>query len=221
MTLLRGRGDAYFQAPEGSAAHGHGSWVQPLVSELQGGWFLRIFCLLPDCKACAARSLGYLAGQLLPTSSSAALLLSHLRFALPQLSCPSGGSSDYVESMVRAGAVQALMKILRLRYRWLYPTESLLRLKADAAFAVPVSCPTSCGWTTGLANSPLPLLSPYLPPPPWASTLHRLAGSSDSERRRLTAGKAARGRSDPSPRAAVDGNGGRKGLTSHDLTLSL
>uniref|UniRef100_A0A7S4KQ21 Uncharacterized protein n=1 Tax=Guillardia theta TaxID=55529 RepID=A0A7S4KQ21_GUITH len=82
--------------------------VQPLVSELQGGWFLRIICLLPDCKACAARSLGFLAG----------------------------GSSDYVESMVRAGAVQALMKILRLRYRWLYPTESLLRLKADAAFAV-------------------------------------------------------------------------------------
>jgi hypothetical protein len=87
--------------------------VQPLVAELKYGWLVfRLACWCPGPKSCAARALGHLAS----------------------------GSAENVEVMVKAGAVQALMQILRLKnYGWLFPptdNTTLLRLKGDAAFAV-------------------------------------------------------------------------------------
>ena len=86
--------------------------VLPLVAELNRGWILRPHaCRFAGTKSCAARALGQLAA----------------------------GSAENVEVMVKAGAVQALMQILRLRnHWWLFPTDNatLLRLKGDAAFAV-------------------------------------------------------------------------------------
>jgi len=85
--------------------------VQPLVAELNNGWVFRLGCRFPATKSCAARALGQLAN----------------------------GSAENVEAMVKAGAVQALMQILRLKnFWWLFPTDNntLLRLKGDAAFAV-------------------------------------------------------------------------------------
>ena len=85
--------------------------VQPLVAELNNGWVLRVGCRFHATKSCAARAMGQLAS----------------------------GSAENVEVMVKAGAVQALMRILRLKnFWWLFPTDNdtLLRLKGDAAFAV-------------------------------------------------------------------------------------
>jgi len=94
--------------------------VQPLVAELNNGWVLRLGCRFPATKSCAARALGQLAS----------------------------GSAENVEVMVKAGAVQSLMQILRLKNLWwLFPTDNdtLLRLKGDAAFAVAAIAREVCG----------------------------------------------------------------------------
>jgi hypothetical protein len=84
--------------------------VDNLVAELkrQSQW-LFLWCSNPEAKGMAARALGHL----------------------------SLGCSDNMEAMMRAGCVQALMKILRMKCLWTGRSSlKLLRLKGDAAYAV-------------------------------------------------------------------------------------
>jgi hypothetical protein len=84
--------------------------VDNLVAELKrkSRW-LFLWCSNPEAKGMAARALGHL----------------------------SLGCSDNMEAMMRAGCVQALIKILRMKCLWTGRSSSkLLRLKGDAAYAV-------------------------------------------------------------------------------------
>ncbi|KAJ1490872.1 hypothetical protein T484DRAFT_1776455, partial [Baffinella frigidus] len=100
--------------------------VAPLVAELQGGWWLRVVCTSPESKGCAARALGYLA------NGSAENVDAMVRLGAVQGSRFTQGVQE-----VRVDAVQALMRILRFKFTWLLQsTDGLLRLKAEAAFAV-------------------------------------------------------------------------------------
>ncbi len=84
--------------------------VEPLVMELKRqSQYLFLWCPNPEAKGMAARALGHL----------------------------SLGCWDNMEAMMRAGCVQALMKILRVKSLWIGRCPpKLLQLKADAAYAV-------------------------------------------------------------------------------------
>lgn len=83
--------------------------IEPLVTELKrGALWLMLTCTLPENKALAARALGNLAT----------------------------GCWGNMEDMMRAGVVQALMQILRMKCLWAGTLSKILLLKGDAAFGV-------------------------------------------------------------------------------------
>lgn len=102
--------DAYF-------SRAHNAWrdqliplIAPLVSELQNGWWIGLYCSDADCKAAAVRALGFIAD----------------------------GSAEDGDRMVRQGLNQALVRILKIRSTPVQSQESILQLQYEASRTVGV-----------------------------------------------------------------------------------